>query len=219
MTCSKPQARANLIRVLRIAAVELKTEKFYARAMRRAVLDFYTGKINAYQFIDAMMDMIQDQFTRAWNEGAKAVGYDPEDQTVEDWFTLQKRIEQETDYILEFAGGIEEAVALGDPVEPFLNRVGMWANRYNEIVSWAEAYFGKQARLMWQLGATDEHCNDCQRLNKWVATALQWEEARARGIYPQSRNLECHGFHCQCTLTPTTAPLTPGNIPDIGLAW
>ena len=54
-----------------------------------------------------------------------------------------------------------------------------------------------EARYMWQLGATEKHCSDCLRLNGQVHTASEW---RAYGLYPQSKDLECGGWWCDCKL-------------------
>jgi hypothetical protein len=192
----------------------VKTEGYYTRVLDRAVLEFYRGNITAFEFIDTMLRLIDDQFRRAWNEGARDVGYELKDMTAEDLQVLQVRIDNEKEYILNFAGGIEQAAANGDSVAPYRDRVSMWANRYNEIRDWARAYFGGLTRLEWQLGMT-EHCESCLTLSGTVATATQWNFARSEGIYPQSRRLKCGGYKCQCSLAVTDKPITPGGIPGI----
>jgi len=208
------QARDNLANAVRIVTEAMKTQSYYKRVLNRAVLQFYRGDVDAFSFIDTMIRLIDDQFRRAWNEGARAVGYDPEDMTQDDLFVLLERQEQEKEYILNFASGIESARLNDQSVKPFQNRAAMWANRYNEIRDWAKSYFGGQARLEWVLGPT-EHCESCLALEGTVAPAYQWEEARAAGIYPKSKRLQCGGYNCQCSLQATAKPLTPGNIPSI----
>ncbi|MFQ5434614.1 MAG: phage portal protein [Anaerolineae bacterium] len=61
----------------------------------------------------------------------------------------------------------------------------------------------KQPRFIWVLGNTLEHCDDCLRLAKQVHTAEEWRRA---GIQPQSPDLECGGWNCDCRLDPTDAP-------------
>jgi hypothetical protein len=226
---NRSAARANLLHAVRavtalfkaahdyergLGAVEaaLRTVNYYERTLNRAVLGFYRGDIEAGAFIDRMLSLIEDQFRRAWNEGARDVGYSPQQMTDDDLLVLLERTEQEKEYILDFAAGIEKARFEGGDVRPFQDRVGMWAGRYNEVRDMARAHFGGKTRLAWTLGLS-EHCESCLRLDGVVATAEDWAAARARGIYPRSRSLACGGYRCQCSLEPTTAPLTPGGIP------
>lgn len=208
------QARRNLINAVLLVMDVTKTVAYFQRVLNRAVLDFYRDTITAGDFIDTMIRLIEDQFRRAWNEGARAVGYDPNDMTFEDDFELLKRVEREKEYILGFAGDIENARLNGTPVGPLQARVPMWANRYNEIVSYSQTYFAKLERFEWVLGPT-EHCDSCLTLAGTVATGQQWLDARGAGIYPQSRQLQCGGYRCQCELRQTSKPLTAGDIPVI----
>ena len=207
------QARNNLQSALRLVEAATKTQAYYQRVLNRAVLLFYRGEISAGEFIDIMLRLIDDQFRRAWNEGARDVGFDPRMMTQDDLFVLLERTEAEKEFILDFAGGIENARLEEKSVAPWQGRVSMWANRYNEVRDLARIHFGGKNRLEWVMGPT-EHCNSCRSLSGTVATAEQWNEARNSGIYPKSNRLECGGYNCQCALQPTTKPLT-GAIPGI----
>lgn len=198
----------------------LKTEAYYNRALNQAVLDFYRGDIDAGDFIDEMIRLIEGQFGRAWNEGSRDVGVDPKEHTPEDDAALQERIDQETEHILDYAEAIEKAKIEGTPVGPLQARVSLWANRYNEIVNEARIHFGaERVRLKWELGATEQHCATCAELNGIVANAEDWE---ASGFHPQSAPndaLECGGWQCDCSLEPTKEPLTekqPGDVQAAG---
>lgn len=207
------QARTNLQSAVMLVSAAVKTQAYYQRVLNRAVLQFHRDDLSAGGFIDTMLRLIDEQFRRAWNAGAREVGYTPADMTQDDLFVLLERTEQEKEYILDFAGGIEKARLEGGSVKPFQSRVQMWTNRYNEIVDLARMHFGGKTRLEWQLGPT-EHCTSCLSLSGVVATAEQWNAARSVGIYPQSRKLECGGYNCKCSLQPTKKPLA-GAIPAI----
>lgn len=56
---------------------------------------------------------------------------------------------------------------------------------------------------VWRLGNTVRHCADCLRLNGQVHTADEWRRA---GIRPQSPDLECGGWNCDCRLEVTDKP-------------
>lgn len=49
----------------------------------------------------------------------------------------------------------------------------------------------------WRLGATEEHCATCLRMNGVIKRLKQWHED---GILPQSEQLDCKGFNCDCGL-------------------
>jgi hypothetical protein len=51
----------------------------------------------------------------------------------------------------------------------------------------------------WQRGGTAEPCSDCLELDGVIKTAEQWQRD---GIEPQSPDLECGGWNCQCQFVP-----------------
>jgi hypothetical protein len=197
----------------------LKTEAYYNQALNRAVLEFYRGDSDAGEFIDEMIRLIEGQFERAWNEGSRDVGVDPNDHTPEDDAVLQEHIDKETDFILDYAEAIEAARIAGDPVGPLQARVSLWANRYNEMVNAARMHFGAEREyLKWELGATEEHCETCAALDGIVATAEAWEES---GFHPQGAPndaLACQGWRCDCSLEPTKEKPTEKQPSDVQAA-
>ena len=225
---SKDDYRANVQRGLEAARLYIrekgvsewvesfKTVKYYNLVLDRAVVDFYQGDIDEGDFIGEMIRLIEGQFTRAWNEGAASVGFDPKQMDAEDLALLKERIDAEMEFVLGFTEDINNAAANGAPIGPYRERVKLWANRYNEVVNDARLHFGKKRQhLKWELGATEEHCKTCAKLDGVVATALAWEK---RGLHPQgapNEKLECGGWRCDCKLTPTNEPLTKGGIPKV----
>ena len=204
------QARANLLAAVRLVTAALKTEAFYSRALRAAVRELYRGG-DAGDFIDKLAGLVEEQFRRAWNEGARDAGFTGE-MTDDDLLPLIDRMAAEQEFIFAYADAIEQAGKDGSPIAPLYERADMWAARYNEIRDWARVHFGKRDMYKWVVGPT-EHCDTCQSLNGTVASGEAWEAARARGIYPQSREgLDCGGWRCQCELQPTKDPPT-GAIP------
>lgn len=100
-----------------------------------------------------------------------------------------------------------EGLSGRDIVGKLKSRLNLWQNVGKEI-------FGKglieepqipgipEKRYRWQLGATEEHCADCSRLQGKVLTASEWKSI---GIRPQSRDLECGGWNCDCVFIETDA--------------
>jgi hypothetical protein len=81
----------------------------------------------------------------------------------------------------------------------------VWANRYNDVVNQATMLTAKAGgKLMWVMGATEEHCSTCARLHGIVAYRAEWELARVYPQRPPNPVLECGGWRCQCRLEPTS---------------
>lgn len=105
---------------------------------------------------------------------------------------------------------------LRDVANRIKDKIGGWVDAARQLVSnatgrvsnlWTRAHEGVYATgqvntraetwLMWQLGATEKHCKDCLHLNGQIHTANEW---RAAGIQPQSPDLDCGGWNCDCRL-------------------
>jgi len=102
----------------------------------------------------------------------------------------------------EFVNGIRERFAAG--WKRLTTRVDKWINAGRSsgnkgILDHEPLPEIEEQRYMWLVGPT-EHCDDCRNLNGSVLTGPEWREL---GIYPQSRDLECRGFNCQCILEET----------------
>jgi hypothetical protein len=218
---TRAEARSNLVNAVRriVDALEggdpisesIKTEAYYNRVLDRNIRQLYAGKMSEREFTDSLVDVIDAQFDRAWNEGMRDNGLDPAKDMTDEWAKiLDERKVQELPYIEGFASDIAAAGKAGDPLDPLFTRADIWSGRYNEVVDLARVTTRPDDRFKWVYGDT-EHCTDCERLNGIVATGKDWGES---GWAPQSQDLECHGFNCQCRLEPTDDPLTPGGIPE-----
>lgn len=57
-------------------------------------------------------------------------------------------------------------------------------------------------------GMLVHNCGDCARYAGRTHYAKDW---MAAGAVPQSRNLECRGYRCDCKLVPTKGPVSAGT--------
>lgn len=191
----------------------VKTEGTYRRQVWNAMRDLFSGNTDEFEFIDDFNSYIDNQFTRAWNAGAREMGVNPSQFTDADITALADLMSAEQGYMLQLADDILGAKNSGLTLDQFRAQFGgradMWANRYNEIQSLARVHFGGKRMLIWVYGGTEDHCADCEALEGTVATAEDWA---AYPLKPQSRALECHGYNCQCSLVPTDQPPS-GKIP------
>jgi hypothetical protein len=181
----------------------LKTYEYYLRTIEGLVRDLYRGDIEEGDFVGTIADLIQAQLTRAWHEGMRENGLEPDEMEPEWQAILDDIILSEYDYVDNFAADIVAAREEQLDWTPLLSRAEIWANRYNDVVNQSIIATGNQ-KLIWIFGDTD-HCSTCERLNGIVAWAEEWDEAGVVPQTPPNDNLECGGWRCACTLIPTTA--------------
>lgn len=190
----------------------VKTIAQFSRMLKRAVLELWRGTENEFEFIDRVTYAIDEQYRRAWREGMRQVGLDPERVFLAEWENvLNNRIEQEYNHVLDLAEAIIRAREDGKPVDALYARADLWVSRYEEVRNLAMITCGREQRLIWKLGIA-EHCNTCLALDGIVAFARDWE---ASGWRPQSPNLECRGYNCKCSLSPTDAAPTDKQPRDV----
>jgi len=179
---------------------EIKTQDFYNRVLMTWVNDLYTKEVTEAEFVDKMAEVIDQQLTRAWNEGMRANDLDPSEMTEEQFATLQDIIANEYMFVDQFAADI----ASGNYTLPQLQaRAGVWANRYNDVANQAKLETAElKDKYIWVYGDT-EHCDTCARLNGLVATAKEWSIAGIKPQSPPNDRLDCGGWRCKCELKPT----------------
>jgi hypothetical protein len=196
------KAMDNLKNVLKMVT---KSIGMFERQLWSYALDLYRGE-DVGVFIDQFTAAIDNQLTRAWNEGAAECDVLPEDMTEDDLAILQTIIDNEFEYILGLAEDIQAYQTQGDEVafgDSFKSRIDLWVNRYTETVNRARVHFGGKLHLRWTLGATEKHCETCAALDGIVAWAIEWEQAQIQPQNPPNPQLECGGWKCDCKLEPT----------------
>jgi hypothetical protein len=190
----------------------IKTFDFFQRVLKTDVRRLYSGDISEAQFVDMLAELIPQQLRRAWNEGMRENGLDPEKDMQPEWERrIQNLVADEFRYVDGFAVDIVKTAKDGGDINALLSRAELWANRYNDTVDRARvATMNADDHVEWVLGDTD-HCKTCLTLGGVVATAAQWDLLESQGIYPKSPDLACHGFNCGCQRLKTDKPLTRGK--------
>ena len=195
-----------------------KTYAFFDRKVKQLTRDLYNGKITQDAMVDEMADLVQNQLERAWREGMRNNGLDPEKDMTPEWEqVLQELIADEYEHVDGFAQAIVDARDSAPPEDPqknlagLLSRAELWSNRYNEVVSYCMVITRPDDRFKWVYGDT-VHCRTCEDLNGIVATGKQWQDSGYRPQDPPNEKLDCGGWRCQCRLEYTEDPLTEGGI-------
>lgn len=195
----------DLIDGLESIGVNVKTQAYYESTLTRLVRTLYGGEIDELQFIQIMENLLEGQLNKAWMEGMAENELTEEDMTPEWQAMLDGIIADEKSHIGDFAHEIISASKLtGQPVDPYLARCSLWANRYEDTRNQAKMATSEPGdKMEWRLGATEQHCTTCASLNGIVATATEWQLS---GFHPQSPPnflLNCQGWKCDCSLEPT----------------
>lgn len=93
-------------------------------------------------------------------------------------------------------GAVAAGIALA--IGKVLTRIrNLWATSLDGAYSLGQTFNQADPWLQWQLGRTEKHCKDCLHLNGQIHRASEWQAA---GIQPQSGDLECGGWNCDCRL-------------------
>ena len=219
-----PEVRALLSNQARFAfhsKAPYKTQEYFLEQIERNVSQLYAGNIGG-EFIDLMANLISgqlyDAYYQAWkDEGTGGDFPDYLDKAYQDAVSAQYA------FVDQYYRDIVDAKIDGTPIEPLLARAELWATRWNEAYNDGMKLITLDGggNLIWELGATEQHCSTCAALDGKVMSAKEWD---AIGVTPQAapnNSLECGGWKCDCSLSPTDARRTPGaygRIEEIILA-
>ena len=182
----------------------MKTEGHYLRVLAHVTRALYDGNATENDFLTAITTLLDEQMRRAWNEGMRANGLDPQLDMTDEWESLlQDIINNEFDFVEQFIADIITARENKDPIEPLLARVDLWAGRYTDVVNQSKLATAEPTdKFEWIYGDT-EHCSTCEQLNGLVARAGEWEQSGLHPQQPPNGLLTCGGWRCQCKLEPT----------------
>ena len=208
---------ANIIRAIpsvipHLKASYYKTYDFMLRTIEGLVRGVYNGNLGG-DFVDILQSLIEGQMRQAYQAAFEDAGFT--DMFMPDYLNeaLQETILQQTnfDYIYQYYKDIIDARTDGTSIDPLLSRAGLWANRYSEAYGNAVLLINSNngGRMIWKLGATEQHCSTCAGLNGIVAFAREWDEL---GVHPQGAPndiLECGGWRCDCSLEATDQRRSP----------
>lgn len=190
------------------------SEGNYLRGIRAAVYGLWSNQIGFADYVQMMVETIDNGLRRAWYQGADDMGIQPEELTPAENQAILNEINSNIGYVYPLGNDIMAAdKAHGGKLTPFYRRADMWGGRFEAVRSRARMMAGQDQKLQWQMGPTREHCTDCQRLDGRVYRASIW---RSIGLEPRSRLLECRGYKCLCRFVPTTLPSTRGRPPYLG---
>lgn len=187
--------------VVKYLPPEYKTYEYFLARVEGLVRGVYGGYIGG-DFVDILANLIRGQIADAYGQAWQDEGYDPPlpdylNASMEAFITAQTNF----DWIYQYYKDIVDARVDGTPINPLLSRASMWANQWNAAYNEAARIITLETggNMIWEIGEA-EHCSTCLALDGIIASAKEWDES---GWRPQSKDLECHGYNCKCSLTYT----------------
>lgn len=158
------------------------------------------GRLRRNQTENLLLALLLNAGEKAYRDGLEQGGVtDPLD--TDEQAEVQAWVSDTLDYLDPLLDSVYDGSL---PADQAGARATMWSNKsLTQIYNAGRISADKNGYYEWRLGATEEHCADCQRLNGQVHRFKEWY---ARDWIPQSDKLACHGYRCQCRLDKATGP-------------
>lgn len=198
-----------------LATPDIKTYDYFLSELSRMIRNVYNGNMGG-DFIDIMANLISGQLTQAYTQAWKDEEGEGE---LPDYLaqSLEAQILNQYDYVDGLYRDIVDARVDQTSLDALLARAPLWAERWNEAYNTAVLLITSEngGNLIWELGATEQHCPTCAGLNGIVARASEWEALNVKPQNAPNDLLECGGWRCDCSLTPTDKRRSPKAFDSI----
>lgn len=174
-------------------------------ALSERVVDVFNAESSVGDLSRSMRTMVRVYGRMAYTEGMREGGVDDPEKEIsdEDEAEIAKWIAGQLEHVAGFAqaaGDTRKSDNRRDAQAAVLARFDMWLQSLRDIGSRGKASAMSDRMVTWKLGATEDHCPTCSRLNG-SRHRLSW--FMARGYRPQengSESLACGGWRCECVL-------------------
>lgn len=180
----------------------------YVDDLNKSFLDVLDGELSVPSAGRSHHAVLPDLAERAYDAGMVEGGADPDEkdatdeEAVTDWTTAQdSQVDGLWDAVKELRGDKKDLTPNEFAARQLTinDRIGQWGESVRNLFSLGKANAQKNKTVTWHYGDTD-HCDTCASLNG-QRRRLKW--FLDKGYIPQqngSETLDCHGYHCQCTL-------------------
>lgn len=186
---------AQAVKTVRTVVVDYEVE------LTGPIADYFNGdgSIRAVRatFQRAIRDYAKDAYIEGIRDGKGAAeDFDDEDaEVVEAWIDEQL---SHVDGLVDAVRATESAEDRTSAQQGILNRVRLWVNALADLGGRGKLRAMEGEMAYWQLGDTEEHCDDCLRNSRARPKRVKkWMDS---GNLPRSYDLECGGYNCDCTL-------------------
>lgn len=177
------------------------TEFMFVQDVRDLLLSAATPNpyLDRRAFGVTMRSLMKNAGLQAYKDGMAQGGVYVNDLDSDDELTYMRTYMAQAQYI----NGLADDVFVKKAVTPAnaANRAQMWGKSLQEFNNAGIMSANANGMFEWRLGATEEHCSTCTRMNGQVHRFKTYQK---RGIMPKSSKLQCKGFRCLCSLNRTT---------------
>lgn len=198
------------------AAIKARSAMRFVRAKFERDVDSIfklavTGRTTQAGFISALTAVLNSAIEDVAFAGLADGGVKTKELEEDERLFVENHQREQAQYIDNVAVAIFDDGRVTE--EEARGKADMWWNQsvnpvYAEMIVRASA----NAAFKRVLGATEEHCVDCTKLNGQVRRAKFWHE---RKIWNASKVTQCGGFRCECRNVATDEPITRGRFPKI----
>lgn len=180
-----------------------------SKAMQATLLDFEAdfadlltgalkGEVTRARFGVVARALLRRYGQQAYKDGLNDSGVATDELSAEDRNALAVWLADQSGYVNDLGKRLYAGADNRDPDYT----AGLWgAKSLREAYQLGVLSADRNGMYEWVLGATEQHCKDCLRLNGQRHRLKDWHE---RGWLPGVFDLECKGFNCDCKLQRTT---------------
>lgn len=173
--------------------------------LSESVVAVFNGEASAKELEREMRTLVKVYGRQAYTEGMAEGGIDnPESEiTDDDESAIDAWVAGQLEHVAGFAAdcaATRKADDRGAEQAAMLARFDKWVQSLRDIGSQGKASALKNKMVTWRLGATEDHCPTCNRLD---GQRHRFSWFMDRGYRPQengSESLSCGGWNCLCTL-------------------
>jgi hypothetical protein len=183
---------------------ERKTYDYFLSTLERLIRSVYSGLLGG-EFIDITANLIQGQifqaYEQAWLDDGNLLPLPSFLQSA-----AEQAVLKQFDYVDQLYRDIVDARVDNTPIDPLIARAPLWANRFSEAQSNANALIALEmgGKLVWVEGDTKDKCKTCVALDGIVAYASIWTRLNVHPQGAPNPYIKCEGWNCSCQLLPTT---------------
>lgn len=177
------------------------TRQFCAR-LRKLIRDFWRDSdLDPNVDLNAeLRALIEYHVSAAYFEGLKEGGVSAQDFDADMSAQADDLVAKQFEYVADFTHAIEDALRDKEKQTQVLARAELWCNSV-AAAGMAGLNAARSAEIViWQLGATEEHCATCAWLDGQRHRRRWFTERGYIPRQPGNDKLECGGWNCDCEL-------------------
>jgi len=175
----------------RVVGDYLKVKDAYSADLIKNMRLLIAGKMSKVDYLSVQKKAIHTAFSGAYSNGKIfGIGHFTELDETERRF-IGYQVSKEMQYMSNFA----DDITTGSGKIPYIRRMNMYSESLDSMFGFGRlVYMPDDAKIIWQLGATDKHCIDCL-----VFSSKNPYTKKTLPGYPKSGAARCLS-NCRCSI-------------------